>query len=358
MESVVKMLEFYKDKIVLITGHTGFKGSWLSRILIDAGAKVIGYSLAPAENPNLFNMTHNSEEMVSIIGDVRDLNRLRDIFSTYRPEIVFHLAAQPLVLDSYINPLYTYEVNVMGTINILECIRIFPCVKSFINVTTDKVYENNDLAHAFIEEDKLNGYEPYANSKSCSELITSSYRRSFFQDRSCAITTMRAGNVIGGGDFSKNRIIPDCIKFANENKTIILRHPESVRPYQHVLEPLFAYLIVAKEQFNNIELQGSYNVGPDLENCISTQELVETFCNVHGNAKWESKIIPDTPHESKFLCLNCNLIKKTFNWKPIWNVKTAIEKTIEWNEHYTFDEKTVLDIMQKQIEEYIKESEI
>ena len=271
------MLDFYKGKKVFITGHTGFKGSWLCKILIDAGAIVTGYSLVPPTKPSLFDECMISKNIKSVIGDIREYESLKKAFDDAQPEIVFHLAAQPIVIDSYKDPKYTYETNVIGTVNILECIRNNKCVKSFLNVTTDKVYENNDIDnHGFAEDEKLDGFDPYSNSKSCSELVTHSYKKSFLQD--VAVSTARAGNVIGGGDFANDRIIPDCVRAMQKGEDIIVRNPYSTRPYQHVLEPVFVYLMIAQKQYEDSNYQGSYNVGPDDVDCFQTGALVDLFC--------------------------------------------------------------------------------
>ena len=269
-----RLEEFYKGKRVLVTGHTGFKGSWLCRILTLAGAEVTGYSLNPPTDPSLFEIAGIGTGLTSVIGDVRDLEHLEKAFEEARPEIVFHLAAQPIVRDSYKDPVYTYETNVMGTVHVLECIRRSGCVLSFLNVTTDKVYENREWEYGYRETDPLDGYDPYSNSKSCSELVTHSYRKSFFQDGSCAISTARAGNVIGGGDFANDRIIPDCVRAMKEGKPIGVRNPHSTRPFQLVLEPLAVYLTIAMAQWEDPSVQGYYNVGPDDCDCVTTGELV------------------------------------------------------------------------------------
>ena len=243
--------DFWNGKQVFITGHTGFKGAWLSFVLNYFGAKVTGYSLKPPTTPSLFSLINLEKNIHSVIGDIRDFEKLKKVFDECQPEVVFHLAAQPIVLEGYKNPAETYETNVMGTVNILECVRKNSCVKSFLNVTTDKVYHNNEWAWGYRENDKLDGVDPYSNSKSCSELVTQTYRRSFFQNEQIAISTARAGNVIGGGDFADFRIIPDCIRAALENKIIEVRNPNSIRPYQHVLEPLIAYMIIAEKQYSD-----------------------------------------------------------------------------------------------------------
>ncbi len=346
-------LKFYKDKVVLVTGHTGFKGSWLSRILINAGAKVIGYSLESPTNPNLFSLADIENKMISIIGDVRDFTKLKSVFDKYQPEIVLHLAAQPIVRDSYKEPRYTYETNVMGTVNVLECIRLTPSVKSFLNVTTDKVYFNDDIPnHPFKEDEPLDGYDPYSNSKSCSELVTHSYKKSFFQERDCSISTARAGNVIGGGDFSNDRIIPDCVRAIEGHKEIIVRNPHSTRPYQHVLEPLYIYLEICEKQYGNKNYEGYYNVGPDDCDCVTTGDLVNMFCNTWGNgAKWVNKS-DGGPHEASFLKLDNNKIKQTFGWKPRWHINEAMNKICQWTKVYLKDKTLIPTEMDKEIKEF------
>ena len=349
-------LSFYKNKSVLITGHTGFKGSWMCKMLINAGACVTGYALDAPTDPSLFEMCGLAEQMNSIVGDIRDFEHLLQVFEEVKPEIVIHMAAQPIVRDSYKDPVYTYEANVMGTVNILECVRKYESVRSFINVTTDKVYLNKEWIWGYREEEELNGYDPYSNSKSCSELVTSSYKNSFFMDREIAITTARAGNVIGGGDFANDRIIPDCVRAASEGKEIIVRNPYSIRPYQHVLEPVAAYLMIAQAQYENGKLAGSYNVGPDDTDCWTTGELVTLFCN-----KWNKEMGTDItwkniydggPHEANFLKLDCSKLKATFKWKPRWNVEAAMEKIMEWTRVYLAG-GNVSECMDRQIEEFL-----
>lgn len=345
-------LEFFRGKKVLLTGHTGFKGSWMSRILLNAGADLTGYSLEPPTTPNLFDIAELSNNMNSVIGDIRDLDNLSKVFSEAAPDIVIHMAAQPIVRDSYKNPVYTYETNVMGTVNILECVRKTDSVKSFLNVTTDKVYYNNEWEWGYRENDPLDGYDPYSNSKSCSELVTHSYKSSFFEDRDIAISTARAGNVIGGGDFANDRIIPDCIRAANDGNDIIVRNPYSTRPYQHVLEPVMAYLMIVKEQYGNSEFQGYYNVGPDDVDCVATGDLVDMFCKKWGNdIKWIDKY-DGGPHEANFLKLDCSKIKKTFGWSTTWGISEALDKVVEWTKEY-FSNGNVVEVMDKQIKDFI-----
>ena len=303
---------FYKGKRVLVTGHTGFKGAWLCRILKLCGAQVCGYALEPPTEPSVFGVVGLEGLMDSHIGDIRNLEELKKIFDLAKPEIVFHLAAQPIVRDSYKDPVYTYETNVMGTVYVLECIRRCESVRSFVNVTTDKVYENKEWEYGYRESDPLDGYDPYSNSKSCSELVTHSYQKSFFEDRRCAISTSRAGNVIGGGDFANDRIIPDCIRAAAAGKEIIVRNPHSVRPYQHVLEPLAVYLTIAMKQYEDRKIAGYYNVGPDDIDCITTGQLADLFCRAWGdNARWINQY-DGGPHEANFLKLDCSRVKSAF----------------------------------------------
>ncbi len=327
-------LSFYSGKRVFLTGHTGFKGAWLSRILVNSGAVLTGYSLEPPTNPNLFSLAGLEDKMTSVIGDVRDFSSLKSAFDKAQPEIVFHLAAQPIVLTSYEQPHFTYETNVMGTVNILECVRLCDSVKSVLNVTTDKVYENNESGRPIKENEPLDGYDPYSNSKSCSELVTHSYKRSFFDNGGVAVSTARAGNVIGGGDFADNRIIPDCVRAAIASEVIVVRNPNSVRPYQHVLDPLYAYLMIAAAQYEDPTLAGYYNVGPNECDCLTTGELATLFCSCWGNGQSFEVLAKNGPHEANFLKLDCSKLKSVFGWKPRWSAPQAVEKTVEWTKVY------------------------
>lgn len=348
-------LSFYKGKKVLVTGHTGFKGSWMCRVLKNAGAEVTGFSLLPPTKPSLFEMANIADGMNSVIGDIRDFDALKACFDAAKPEIVLHLAAQPIVRDSYKAPKYTYETNVMGTVNILECIRLSDCVKSFLNVTTDKVYKNNEWEWGYRENEPLDGFDPYSNSKSCSELVTHSYKDSFFADGRVAISTARAGNVIGGGDFANDRIIPDSVRAALEKKDIIVRNPHSTRPYQHVLEPVCAYLMIAQMQYENGKYAGYYNVGPDDCDCFKTGALVDLFCNTWGEGmKWINRY-DGGPHEANFLKLDCSKLKTTFDWKPVWNLDGAIKATVEWSKCMR-DGGDVGACMDNQIDGFVSES--
>ncbi len=324
-------LSFYQGKKVFVTGHTGFKGSWLCRMLAGAGASVTGFSLEPPTEPSLFRIAGIENDVRSVIGDVRDMAALKAAFDEAQPEIVLHLAAQPIVRESYRNPAYTYETNVMGTVHLLECVRNSSTVRSFLNVTTDKVYRNREWPWGYRENDELDGFDPYSNSKSCSELVTHSYRNSFFADGRVAVSTARAGNVIGGGDFASDRIIPDCIRAAEKGEPIAVRNPYSTRPYQHVLEPLYAYLMIAARQMQDGRCAGYYNVGPDDADCFQTGALVELFVRHWGEGmKWIDRS-DGGPHEAGFLKLDCSLLKSAFGWKPRWNLETAVAMTVEWS---------------------------
>ena len=346
-------LTFFKGKRIFITGHTGFKGSWLSRILLLMGAEITGYSLKPPTSPNLFEQTNTYLYMNSIIGDIRDCTKLKIAMKEAEPDIVLHLAAQPIVRASYKNPIDTYEINVMGTINILEAVRYTPSVKSFVNITTDKVYLNKEWAWGYRENEELCGYDPYSNSKSCSELVTYCYRNSFFKNsNSPAISTARSGNVIGGGDYATDRIIPDCFRAVEAGKEIILRNPNSTRPYQHVLECLRGYLTLAKAQYEDKSFEGSYNFGPDDESCVTTGELATLFCKTWGEgASWKNISETNAPHEANFLKLDCSKSKTILDWYPQWGIRDAMQKTVQW-EKAVQSGIPAAEITEQQIKEY------
>lgn len=347
--------KFWRGKKVFVTGHTGFKGAWLTFILNHFSAEVTGYALEPPTKPSLFKLIGLDKEINSIIGDVRDFDTLKKTFDASQPEIVIHMAAQPLVLEGYKNPAETYATNVMGTVNILECVRQSSTVKSFLNVTTDKVYHNNEWSWGYRELDTLDGIDPYSNSKSCAELVTACYRRSF-DKISAAISTARAGNVIGGGDFADFRIIPDCVRAALAKEKISVRNPNSIRPYQHVLEPLFAYMMIAEAQYADKTFADCYNVGPDENDCVATGELVKIFCEHWGeDLAWES-LTMNLPREANFLKLDCSKIKAVFDWKPRWNVARAIEEVIEWTKVYQAGED-LSACMERQIKSFMEDKQ-
>lgn len=346
------MQSFYRGRKILITGHTGFKGAWLCKLLLDWGAEVYGYGLEPPTQPSLYRIAGLDGALSSTIADIRDLETLKKVFHHVQPEIVFHLAAQPIVRESYRDPVATYSTNVMGTVHVLECIRKTDSVRSLVNVTTDKVYDNQEWDWPYRETDRLDGYDPYSNSKSCSELVTHSYFRSFLRDSEVAVSTLRAGNVIGGGDFAADRIIPDCIRGVLNHQRIEVRNPGSIRPYQHVLEPLSAYLLVAREQFTDPSVSGCYNVGPDAVDCVTTGKLVELFCHAWGKgAGWHAPEHAGGPHEANFLKLDCSKIVSRLGWTPQWHIDQAIQETVRWT-HVWLESKTVLEEMTEEIRKY------
>lgn len=350
MEQTRELLRFYRGRRVLITGHTGFKGGWLCELLLSAGAEVTGYAL-PAPAGGIFQAAGLEGRMRSVTGDVRDLERLRQTFRACRPEIVFHLAAQPLVRESYRDPAGTYATNVLGTVNLLECVRTCGGVRSLVNVTTDKVYRNGERFQGYREEETLDGWDPYSNSKSCSELVTWTYVRSFLAEQGVAVSTARAGNVIGGGDTAADRILPDCVRAMERGEAVYVRNPHSVRPYQHVLEALSAYLLIARAQYGAPELAGAYNVGPSLEDCMTTGALADLFCRCWGDgAGWTAS--PDGgPHEAVQLTLDCGKIRRVLGWTPRWRAETAVEKTVEWTKAVLSGQEAE-GVTRRQIREY------
>ena len=350
---VKSMLDFYKGKRVFITGHTGFKGSWLCAMLSMAGAQVTGFALPP-EHPSLHEAAGLEEKISHFYGDIRDFDPLWTAFQKAKPEIVFHMAAQPIVRESYRDPVGTYQTNVMGTVHILECVRRSGCVKSLLNVTTDKVYENRNWPWGYREKDRLNGFDPYSNSKSCSELVTDSYRNSFFSGQDTAISTARAGNVFCGGDFAADRIIPDCICYAQAHKPIPIRNPDSIRPYQHVLEPLSAYLLIAQRQYEDHTLAGCYNVGPENCGCLTTGALASLFCQVWGDGACWERAGETGPHEDALLKLDCSKITAVLGWRPRWTAARAIEETVNWTKAW-MDGADLTVFMEKQIERFLGE---
>lgn len=329
---------YYGGRRVLVTGSTGFKGSWLCRILRALDAEVYGYALEPSTRPSLWDVAGLGEGVSQSMADVCDLPELSAAFEAARPQAVLHLAAQPLVIDGYERPRHTYETNVMGTVNVLECVRACAETTSFLNVTTDKVYENLERpGYGYREDDKLDGFDPYSNSKSCSEIVTHCYAKSFFAPDAldgaagrCAISTARAGNVIGGGDFSANRIVPDCVRAVQTGKPLLIRNPNSMRPYQHVLEPLIAYLRIVMLQDEDRSLAGWYNIGPDDEDCVTTGELVRLFAVSWGAGFAYEVGDANGPHEANFLKLDNAKAKRRLGWRPVWSVAEAIDRTVAW----------------------------
>ena len=343
MENVVIMRTvdrtFWKGKRVFLTGHTGFKGSWLSLWLEDMGAIVKGYSLEPYTEPSLFKVAKVSSGIESEIGDIRDYDKLKSSVNSFSPEIILHLAAQPLVRDSYEDPLGTYETNVMGTANLLQASRELPNLKSIVIVTTDKCYENREWEWGYRENEAMGGYDPYSSSKGCAELVTSAFRRSFFQSIDVAIASARAGNVIGGGDWSKDRLIPDVLRSYNQGDQVIIRNPKATRPWQHVIEPLSGYLILAEELYNKGQAFAEpFNFGPRDEDCQSVESILNTI-----NINWEGcpgwKLDDEAnPHEARFLKLDISKAKDKLNWTPKWNLESTIKRIVDWNKAFNRQE--------------------
>ena len=351
----------YNGKTVLVTGHTGFKGSWLSIWLNMMGAKVVGYSLDPYSERGNFEACHLHDRLLADIrGDTRDYEKLNQTIKQYRPEIIFHLAAQALVRKAYAHPKETYETNLMGSLNIMEAVRENDCVKTVVMITSDKCYENVEQIWGYKETDRMGGYDPYSSSKGCTELMISSYRNSYFNPKDYAkhgkaVASVRAGNVIGGGDFARDRIIPDCVRAAQAGEPVIVRNPYSTRPYQHVLEPVIAYLMIAQRQYENPGLAGWYNVGPDDCDCVTTGDLVDIFCRTWGEGMtWENRAEVNAPHEAGFLKLDCSKLKSTFGWRPRWNIQEAVERTVEWTKAW-LTKKSIPEMMDGQIRAFLQE---
>jgi len=324
-------------------------------VLLEAGAEVGGYALAPATDPSLYALCGLESKICAATGDIRDLELLQKAFDGFYPEIVIHMAAQPLVIDSYKEPAYTFDVNVMGTVNILECVRHSGSTRAFLNVTTDKVYRNNEWHWGYRENDELCGRDPYSNSKSCSELVTYSYRESFFgKEGQAAVATARAGNVIGGGDFSENRILPDCVRAAMENKKITIRNKHAIRPWQHVLEPLCGYLMILKKLYEEGgKYAGAYNIGPKDEDCVPVGRLADLFCKYWPGTSWEHVPQENAVHEASFLKLDNSKTKNMIGYSPRWDIGEAVKKTVEWSRAFA-DGKDVYKAMRSQISEYFK----
>ncbi len=346
----------FNNKNILVTGHTGFKGSWLSIWLTELGANVIGYALDPYTKSDNFVVTRLSNNLVDNRADIRDYSKLFKTITEYNIDIVFHLAAQPLVSSSYEKPIETYEINLMGTLNLLECIRKSNSIKVAIIITSDKCYKNKEQIWGYRENDPMGGFDPYSSSKGCTELLTTSYRNSFFhpddfKKHGKSIATVRAGNVIGGGDWSKNRIVPDCIKALIKQECINVRNPEAVRPFQHVLEPLNGYLMLAKKMYDDgAKYCGAWNFGPELESVITVKTLVNTIIDKWGSGYWDSLSIANNFHEAKLLNLDCTRAKKYLGWKPKLTIEQAIEYTISWYKFYK--QVDVMELCRKQIQEF------
>ena len=350
---------FWTGKNVLITGHTGFKGSWLSLWLNMLGANVSGYALEPLTINDNFVLTGLDNNINHAVGDIRDYNQLQEFFRQVNPEIVFHLAAQPLVRESYNNPKVTYDTNVGGTVNLLECCRQTDSVKVIVNITTDKCYENKEWVWGYRENDRLGGYDPYSSSKACSELVSEAYRKSFFNPDEFAhhgksLATARAGNVFGGGDWQIDRIVPDSIRALEKGEPIIVRRPNAIRPWQHVLEPLSGYLLLAEKMYSNpTEYAGAYNFGPTDTSFLSVGSLVNQIGKTWGTGSWEDHSNPNAPHEANILKLDITKAKSQLGWYPRWDITKAITETVAWYQQYKT--ANIHDLCCNQIKDYMTE---
>lgn len=348
------MMKFWNGKNVLITGHTGFKGTWLSLWLQSLGANCVGFSLEPPTKPNLFDSVQLRKSMMSIIGDIRDFELVQRVLKKYQPEIIIHMAAQPLVNFSYQEPLMTYSTNIIGTANLLEAARFTDSIKTIVNVTSDKCYQNQELDRGYHEDDRLGGYDPYSSSKACSELVTQAYSYSYLKNKEINIATARAGNVIGGGDWGQNRLVPDVVKACIKQENIFLRYPNALRPWQHVLEPLYGYLTLAKQLFESPpSFIQAWNFGPNEEQDRTVSWLTDALIK-----HWESRIkwiqnMSEHPYETSLLRLNSTKAKQFLGWKSQWPIETAIIKTIEWYKNY-LKEKNMQEITLAQIDEFQK----
>jgi CDP-glucose 4,6-dehydratase len=343
---------FWRGKTVLVTGHTGFKGSWLSLWLTSMGAKVVGYALAPPTTPSLFEVARVAEGIVSIEADVRDGAKLQSTIKFYQPEIVIHMAAQALVRYSYTNPVETYATNVMGTVNLLEAVRQTGCVSVVVNVTTDKCYENKEWLQPYREHEPMGGYDPYSSSKACSELVTAAYRSSFFS-QGVALASARAGNVIGGGDWALDRLIPDIMRSIMDKRPVMIRSPNAIRPWQHVLEPLSGYLLLAEKLYaGNENVAEAWNFGPNEDDTRAVQWIVEKLTQDWGDgADW----VLDKgvhPHEAHYLKLDCSKAKIRLNWQPRWNLPMALENIIAWHKAHLVGQD-MREVTLHQIKNYI-----
>lgn len=332
---------FWNGKTVLVTGHTGFKGSWLSIWLHEMGAKVIGYGLNPYTDKDNFVLSGIGSKIIDIRGDIRDTGKLKKVFDDYKPEIVLHLAAQPLVRLSYEQPKDTYEINVMGTLNILDCIRSNDYTTVGVMITTDKCYDNKEQIWGYRENDAFGGYDPYSSSKACAEILISSYRNSFMNPKDNAkhgkaIASVRAGNVIGGGDWAKDRIIPDCIRAIEANEAIKIRSPKAVRPWQHVLEPLSGYMLLAQKMYEDgIKYSEGWNFGPNLDSIVPVWEMGEILIDKYGKGTLEDISDPNVLHEARLLALDIAKARFILGWKPKMNIEETIELTVDWYKRYT-----------------------
>jgi CDP-glucose 4,6-dehydratase len=352
MENLVNP-EFWKGKRVFLTGHTGFKGSWLAIWLNELGAQVTGYALPAPTKPSLFDVAEVKKALTSIIGDIRSYEQLAEALRSSNPQIIFHLAAQALVSEGYSDPIGTYGTNVIGTVNLLEAARSLNDLDTIVVVTSDKCYENKESPHPYRESDRLGGYDPYSSSKACTELVTASYRQSFFGNSDQArLATVRAGNVIGGGDWARKRLVPDILNALSQGQVAQLRNPNAIRPWQHVLEPLAGYLMLAERLCQDEEIASSWNFGPDAEDCASVQTVADQLCRLWSKtARWQHKTT-DVPHEAGLLRLDASLAWQVLKWRPRWRLDEALRHTVEWHRAW-LEGSRMHDFCRQQINHYI-----
>ncbi|MDD4530097.1 MAG: CDP-glucose 4,6-dehydratase [Candidatus Gracilibacteria bacterium] len=345
------MKNFYQNKTILVTGSTGFKGGWLSFWLYNLGAKVVGYSLKINTEPNLFEAIKLDNKITQIIGDINDLDTLEKACDQHKPEIIFHLAAQPIVRESYENPVYTMQTNAIGTVNVLESTRKKDYIKGAVLITTDKVYENKEWLWPYRENDRLGGFDPYSSSKAMAEIAIDSYKKSFLNKLGKKIAVVRAGNVIGGGDWSKDRLVPDIVRTIMKDEELILRNPNAVRPWQYVLEALYGYLIMGQKIFENDKYCESYNFGPDFNDTMKVVDLVEKSIEILGKGNYKIEISDKNPHEAGLLLLDNTKAKTLLGWKPRYNVNETLEFTINWYKDF-YDGKNMEEICLKEINKF------
>jgi CDP-glucose 4,6-dehydratase len=347
---------FWKNKKVFLTGHTGFKGSWTSLWLSHLGADVKGYSLQPPTNPNLFEVASVNEVIESEINDIRDFESLRNSIEEFSPDIIFHMAAQPLVRASYKFPLETYETNIMGTANLLHAALEADSCRAIINITTDKCYENKEIDIAYKETDPMGGYDPYSSSKGCAELVSSAYRESFFNEKKIGLATVRAGNVIGGGDWAEDRLIPDILRAFEHDKSVIIRNPNATRPWQHVLEPISGYILLAENLYTNPKaFSESWNFGPNLDDVKPVSSILELMTKLWPGSKWQLDESVN-PHEAQLLKLDISKVKEKLNWSPVWNLEKSLEKIVQWHKVCVSDTVDMQKYCITDIKQYIMDS--
>ena len=351
---MIEDLKFFRDKKILVTGHTGFIGSWLIKVLSVLGADLCGFSLPPPTIPNMFDLIKDRLSLRNVIGDIRDSRLLKQTIDDFQPEIVIHLAAQPIVLESFENPLETFQINVTGTVNLLNELRSSnSVVKSIIVFTSDKSYHNNEWVYPYREIDPLGGKDPYSASKSCQDIVVNSFRESYFQDLGIGISAVRAGNVIGGGDWAKYRIIPDTVRAFSNNQPVMLRNPNAVRPWQHVMEPISGILMLAEKMYWNIKFSDAWNFGPDTSSSKTVKEVVETFIKLYGSGNYETEE-SIVGNESSYLQIDSSKARKMLKWSPHYDFEQAVNATVEWYKKY-LEKDNMDELTERQIREFIEE---